>query len=144
MGHAWRVVPGGRVRDAAVMPDVEHLKMIQAIIGRLAGNSFLLKGWSVTLAAALIAFARVDSDRSLAWISVGVVVVFAGLDAYYLALEREFRELYAAAVADDVGVHVIRVGNPGVRGVGGALLSLSVLPLHAAVLVGATVVALST
>lgn len=118
--------------------------MIQAIIGRLAGNSFLLKGWSVTLAAALIAFARVDSDRSLAWISVGVVVVFAGLDAYYLALEREFRELYAAAVADDVGVHVIRVGNPGVRGVGGALLSLSVLPLHAAVLVGATVVALST
>jgi hypothetical protein len=126
------------------MPDVEHLKMIQAVIGRLAGNSFLLKGWSVTLAAALSAFARVDSDRSLAWISAGVVVVFAGLDAYYLALERAFRGLYAAAVADGVGVHVIQVGSPGVRRVARTLLSPSVLPLHAAVLVGATVVALST
>ncbi|SNS65731.1 hypothetical protein SAMN04488107_3347 [Geodermatophilus saharensis] len=126
------------------MSDVEHLKMVQAVIGRLAGNSFLLKGWSVTLAAALSAFARVDSDRSLAWISVGVVVVFAGLDAYYLAVERAYRELYAAAVADRVGVHVMRVSKPGACGVSRALLSPSVLPLHAAVLVGATVVALST
>ena len=28
-----------------------HLEMIQAVITRMAGNSFLIKGWSVTLVA---------------------------------------------------------------------------------------------
>jgi len=33
----------------------EHLKLIQAVIARMAGNSFLLKGWNVTVSAALFA-----------------------------------------------------------------------------------------
>jgi hypothetical protein len=38
-----------------VFPKEKHLELIQAVISRMAGNSFLLKGWSVTLAAALLA-----------------------------------------------------------------------------------------
>jgi len=33
-----------------------HPQMIHGVINRMAGNSFLLKGWSVTLVAALRAF----------------------------------------------------------------------------------------
>lgn len=77
------------------MPNPEQLKFIQAAISRLAGNSFLLKGWTVTLVAGLTAFAKADADTSFAWIAVFVVIVLGLLDAYYLALERAFRELYA-------------------------------------------------
>ena len=41
-----------------------HLQMIQAVITRMAGNSFLIKGWSVTLVAALFALAAADTERS--------------------------------------------------------------------------------
>jgi hypothetical protein len=36
----------------------DHLQMIQGIIYRMAQNSFQLKGWTVTLAAALEVFLR--------------------------------------------------------------------------------------
>jgi prepilin signal peptidase PulO-like enzyme (type II secretory pathway) len=126
------------------MPDIEYLKMIQGVIGRLAGNSFLVKGWSVTISAGLSAFARSETDRSLAWIGVGVVVVFAVLDAYFLAGERGYRKLYEEAVDAPAGSYAMSAGTVSLRAVGSALISISVLPLHAAVAAGATVVALST
>jgi hypothetical protein len=73
---------------------LEHLKMIQDVIARMAGNSFLLKGWTVTLVAALFAFAAKDAERSLVIIAWIPLLVFAGLDAYYLLQERLFRRLY--------------------------------------------------
>lgn len=33
----------------------KHLALVQGVINRLAGNSFSLKGWSVTLVSALLA-----------------------------------------------------------------------------------------
>jgi hypothetical protein len=48
-----------------------------------AGNSFLLKGWAVTLVAGLTALAKTGGDRGIAWIACGVVVAFAMLDATY-------------------------------------------------------------
>ncbi|TQN42482.1 hypothetical protein FHU33_1884 [Blastococcus colisei] len=126
------------------MPDVEYLKMIQGVVGRLASNSFLIKGWSVTIAAGLSAFARTETDRSLAWIAVGVVAVFMALDAYFLAVERAYRELYDTALGASADCYVMTAERVGPRQIVGALVSISVLPLHAAVMAGATVVALST
>lgn len=69
--------------------------MIQAVISRMAGNSFLLKGWSVTLAAAVIALAaNKDSHALLTLIALLPVVMFWLLDGYYLHQERLFRKLY--------------------------------------------------
>lgn len=73
-----------------------HLELIQAIVGRMAGNSFLLKGWSVTIAAALFALAAKDSNPRLAWIALLPGLAFWGLDAYYLRQERLYRCLYNA------------------------------------------------
>lgn len=36
---------------------MRHLEMIQNVISRMASNSFLLKGWTVTLVVGLLAFA---------------------------------------------------------------------------------------
>jgi hypothetical protein len=76
------------------MDKVQHLKLIQAVVTRMAGNSFLLKGWTVTLISALLAFAAKDADRgfiAVVWIPV---LPFVLLDSYYLWQERLFRDLY--------------------------------------------------
>ena len=86
-----------------VEPKVEHLKFVQAAIARMGTNSFLLKGWTVTLVAALFAFGAKEADRTFVVIAWMPVAVFAGLDAYYLWHERMFRRLHTkvAGTADD-------------------------------------------
>ena len=37
-----------------------HLAMIQGVVNRLAQSSLLLKGWSVVLVSALLAFAAIS------------------------------------------------------------------------------------
>ena len=77
--------------DALLM---KHLEFIQAVINRMARNSFQLKAWSLTLAAALLALAANNTDHALAVIAIVPGVTFWGLDAYYLRLEKLYRALY--------------------------------------------------
>jgi hypothetical protein len=72
----------------------KHLEFIQAAIGRMASNLFLLKGWTITLISALFALAAKDADKAYAWIACLAAIVFWGLDGYFLSLERRFRDLY--------------------------------------------------
>lgn len=73
---------------------IKHLEFIQGSITRLAGNSFLLKGWSVTLAIALLGLAAKDSNPKFALLALIPPIYFWALDAYYLRQERLFRKLY--------------------------------------------------
>lgn len=73
---------------------IKHLEFIQLVITRMNINSFLLKGWTVTLMAAVLAFSAKDSDTKYFWIAFAGIIVFWGLDAYYLLQERLFRCLY--------------------------------------------------
>lgn len=72
----------------------KHLEFVQAIISRMAANSFLLKGWSVTLTAALFALAAKDSNPTFIVVALLPALSFWGLDAYYFRQERLFRKLY--------------------------------------------------
>ncbi len=74
---------------------LKHLEMIQGVVNRLAGNSFSLKGWSVTIVAALLALSFSTQDK-IAIISISFIpiVLFGILDSYYLWQERLFREVY--------------------------------------------------
>jgi hypothetical protein len=60
----------------------------------MAGNAFLLKGWTVTLTAAVFSFAAKDASPNFVLIAFFPAVAFWGLDAYYLRMERLFRKLY--------------------------------------------------
>jgi hypothetical protein len=73
---------------------LKHMEFIQAVIARMATNSFLFKGWAITIAAALSAVAAADSKRALLAITLISTTMFWGLDGYYLWLERCFRKLY--------------------------------------------------
>ncbi len=73
---------------------LKHLEFIQAVISRMATNSFLFKGWAITIAAGLSAFAAVDARIVALLIAVVTTVMFWGLDGYYLWLERCFIRLH--------------------------------------------------
>ena len=73
---------------------ITHLEMVQGIINRMASNSFMLKGWAVTLVAGIFALASKDTDKLYFLIAYIPIVVFWGLDSYYLLQERLYRALY--------------------------------------------------
>jgi hypothetical protein len=125
------------------MPNVDQLNMIQAVINRLAGNSFLLKGWTVTLVAGLMGFASADSSRGFALIAVFVVIVFGTLDAYYLALERSYRELYdREAARQDRTSWTLKARQVELGDVLKALRSASISSLHGVALAISVAVAI--
>ena len=72
----------------------KHLDFIQSAINRMAGNLFLLKGWSITLIAALFALAAKDTNKSYFAIAYFPLFIFWSLDGYFLSQERKFRALY--------------------------------------------------
>lgn len=78
---------------------VEHLKIIQGVVNRMAQVSFILKGWSVTLVVAIIGFAASTSEVSLSLLALIPAFVFWGMDAYYLRQEKLFRELYLRVIS---------------------------------------------
>lgn len=73
---------------------VKHLEMIQAIVARLAQNSFLLKGWAATLVGVLVVLGNRSAEPRFAILAVMPCLAFWALDGYYLALERRYRALY--------------------------------------------------
>ena len=73
---------------------IKHLEMIQEIINRMAKNSFTLKGWTLTLVAGIFTLFGCNDKSLLCLIAYIPIVVFWGLDSYYLLQERLFRTLY--------------------------------------------------
>jgi len=78
---------------------VAYLQMLQAVITRMASNSFFLKGWSVTIVSALFALAADKANVFFVYLAYFPVVMFWVLDGYFLRQERLFRKLYETAIA---------------------------------------------
>ena len=71
-----------------------HLELIQGVIDRLAGNSFLIKGWSVVLVSALFALAAGSDKPVFAYIACFPAISLWILDGYFLWQERLYRALF--------------------------------------------------
>ncbi len=78
----------------------DYFKIIQGTINRMARNSFLIKGWTVTLVAAILVFTLSILNIFVLSILIGISLIFWGLDSYYLRLERLFRGLYNKKVEE--------------------------------------------
>ena len=72
----------------------KHLEFIQNAINRMAGNSFLLKGWTVLLVSALFAFFASFGETGYVFIVIVPILAFWVLDGFFLSQERLFRGLY--------------------------------------------------
>lgn len=73
---------------------MKHLEFIQAVITRMANTSFLIKAWTVTLVAAIMALAAKDADVRFIVVALAPGLAFWFLDAFYLRQERLYRKLY--------------------------------------------------
>lgn len=82
-----------------------HLGIIQNVIERMASNSTNCKAWCVTLVAAVLVIIADKGKPDYAWIALLPTVIFMALDAYYLALEKGFRNSYNQFVSK------LRAGN---------------------------------
>ena len=71
-----------------------HLDFIQRIIARMANNLFYLKGWTITLIAALFALFVKDANSKFLVLAYFPVIICWTLDGYFLSQERLFRALY--------------------------------------------------
>lgn len=78
---------------------LKHLEFIQTAIGRMATNSFLFKGWAITIAAGLSAFGAANTKAALLTIALVSTAMFWALDGYYLWLERGFVNLHKKVAA---------------------------------------------
>ena len=84
----------------------KYMDYIQSAITRMASNSFYLKGWNVTIIAAIVALSIKESDWRIYACALLLNIVFWFLDAYYLKQEKLFRELYRkiSAISDDAAI----------------------------------------
>ena len=73
---------------------LKHLEFIQNIIMRMANNSFLLKGWCITVVAAIIGLNKDGVDWKVTMLAMFLTFMFWVLDGYFLSQERYFRGRY--------------------------------------------------
>jgi len=76
---------------------LKYLEFIQAIITRMNSNSFMLKGWCITLVSALFALAAKDTNPLYVLVAYIPLPSFWLLDGFYLSQERQYRDLYKVA-----------------------------------------------
>jgi hypothetical protein len=72
----------------------KHLEFTQGVINRMGQNSFVIKGWTVTLVSALFALAVKDTNQKFVIVAYFPTISFWFLDSYYLYQERLFRKVY--------------------------------------------------
>ena len=70
---------------------MKEVDIIQDIIKRMAFNSFMTKGWAITLVVVSLLLKGVKYQI---WIAFIPLLVFWFLDAYFLWQERMYRKLY--------------------------------------------------
>ena len=74
---------------------VEELNLIQTQIQRMAGNSFIVKGWYTTFMSAFIVYIFTKNDFSLIFLGVILTLGCFISDCYFLYLENRYREKYS-------------------------------------------------
>jgi len=89
----------------------KELDIIQSVINRMANNSFLVKGWAMSIIAALTIFSKDSLIQGLVnpsgfapiftlLVMLLILVSFWWLDAFFLRQEQLFRKVYDCAVSD--------------------------------------------
>lgn len=117
---------------------LKHLEFIQNIITRMNANSFVIKGWSVTLVSALFALAADKANLWFVVIAFLPVLIFWGLDGFFLSTEKQYRKLYEAVAKIDEGQIDFNLNATGYKAQAGGWLrnafTKTLWPFHVALL----------
>lgn len=127
---------------------LKHLEMLQAVIVRMGNNSFLLKGWSVTLVSALFAIAIQEKVKVFIALAYFPAFIFWALDGFYLWQERLFRALYEHVRGlkesqIDFSMDVSKVGDKNITWAKAMSSDITVL-FHVAILAAISILFISS
>lgn len=82
----------------------KEIDLIQDVIKRMANNSFLLKGWMISIVVGVLALTKdtlvTDDITYLSLILCLPLIVFWYLDAFFLHKEKCYRKLYDWVIAN--------------------------------------------
>lgn len=76
---------------------LKEIDVIQGIINRMTSNSFLIKGWCLTLVVATLLISGKALNAFIAFIPL---IIFWILDAYFLQKEKLYRSLYKWVISN--------------------------------------------
>lgn len=117
---------------------IKHLEFIQNNIIRMSTNSFIIKGWAITLIAALFALAQKESNRDFVLLTYFATPLFWYLNGYFLLQERRFRALYdnvRVKAEDKIDFSMdISLFNKGKNTLLSSLFAKSIYPLYSVML----------
>jgi len=80
---------------------IAHLTFVQTVITRMGTNSFLVKSWTITLVAVLLAISAEKLTFAYLLLIMVPILLFWWMDTYYLVQERLYRELYKDITKSD-------------------------------------------
>lgn len=73
----------------------KEIDLIQSCISRMAHNSFLIKGWAISIIAVVLALTeKTINNYMITAILIIPLVCFWYLDAFFLQTERKYRKMY--------------------------------------------------
>lgn len=79
----------------------KEIDLIQACITRMANNSFLIKGWAVSIVAVVLALAeKAIHPALLSAIVLIPLISFWYLDAFFLYTEKLYRKMYEWVITE--------------------------------------------
>ena len=77
----------------------KEIDLIQGCINRMAQNSFLIKGWTVTLFAVILALLPEKVEQTnkifLGIVMLAISLMFWYLDSFFLTTEKNYRKMYS-------------------------------------------------
>jgi len=73
---------------------MKEIEIIQSIINRMGSNSFLIKGWTITIVVGILLLENLASMKVQIFIAYIPLILFWILDSYFLWQERLYRRLY--------------------------------------------------
>ena len=121
---------------------LKHLEFIQNVITRMNTNSFLIKGWMITLVSALLVLTSTNTYALYPAVPLIPIVAFWMLDAFYLSQERQYRALYHDACTrwlTDFSMDA-RKYNTGKRTWNRTLRSKTLITFYPTILLAATLI----
>lgn len=118
---------------------IAHLGFIQGVINRMSSNSFLIKGWCIALVAAIFALSTDRVNATFAYLAVFPLVIFWGLDAFFLHQEKMYRKLYEKVADESIKSDIFTMDASVYKKDVGCYMevafSMTLLPFYGAVIV---------
>lgn len=117
---------------------LKHLEFIHNTINRMSTNSFIIKGWLITLISALFVFVDIDVNGQFMVVIWMTVPMFWYINALFLQIERKYRALYNQVRTQDLSLINFSMNtddfNGGYYSIWSCLISKTIWPLYVTVI----------